>query len=58
MAKVKLDFLIDNDMLLMVDNVIRGGIYHAIHRYRNDNNKLSLKKKNHVKYWDVSILHG
>ena len=45
MAKVKLDFLIDNDMLLMVDNVIRGGIYHAIHRYRKDNNKLPLRKR-------------
>ena len=32
-TKVKLDFLTDIDMLLMVDRGIRGGICHTIYRY-------------------------
>ena len=32
-TKVKLNFLTDIDMLLMVEKGIRGGISHAIHRY-------------------------
>ena len=38
-AKVKLDLLIDIDMLLMVENGIRGGICHAIHQFVKTNNK-------------------
>ena len=38
-AKVKLYFLIDNDMLLMADKAIRDGICHAIHQYGAANNK-------------------
>ena len=30
-TKLKLDLLADNDMLLMVEKCIRGGICHAIH---------------------------
>ena len=30
-TKLKLDLLADNDMLLMVEKCIRGGIFHAIH---------------------------
>ena len=36
---VKLKLLTDYDMLLMVEEGIRGGICHAIHRYANANNK-------------------
>ena len=32
-TKVKLDLLIDIDMLLMIEKCIRGGICHAIHGY-------------------------
>ena len=32
-TKVKLDLLTDIDMLLMVENRIRGGICHSIHTY-------------------------
>ena len=35
----KLELLIDNDMLLMVEKGIRDGICHAIHRYAEANNK-------------------
>ena len=36
---VKLELLIDYDMLLMVEEGIRGGICHAIHRHAKANNK-------------------
>ena len=41
-TEVKLELLTDNDMLLMVEKGIRGGICHAIHRYAN-----MIKTKNH-----------
>ena len=31
-ANVKLELLTDNDMLLMVEEGVRGGICHSIHR--------------------------
>ena len=34
-----LELLTENDMLLMVEKGIRGGICHAIHRYAEANNK-------------------
>ena len=38
-AKVKLDFLTDIDMLLMVEKGIRRAICHSIYRYAKANNK-------------------
>ena len=38
-TKVKLELLTDIYMLIMVEKGIRGGIYHAIHRYAKANNK-------------------
>ena len=38
-TSVKLELLTDYDMLLMTEEGIRGGIYHAIHRYAKANNK-------------------
>ena len=50
-TKVKLDLLTDIDMLLMVEGGIKGGIYHAFHRYTKANNKYmkeeDKKKKNY-----------
>ena len=37
--KIKLNLLTDIDMLLMVEKVIRGGIYYFIYRYATANNK-------------------
>ena len=36
---IKLELMIDVNMLFMVETVIRGGIYHAMHRYGEANNK-------------------
>ena len=38
-TEVKLDLLVDIDMLLMVEKGIRGGICHSIYRYTKANNK-------------------
>ena len=38
-TNVILEFLTDYDMLLMVEEGIRGGICHAIHRHAKANNK-------------------
>ena len=43
--KVKLDHFTDTDLLLMVENVIRGGICHSIYRYAKASNK-------YMKYYD------
>ena len=37
-TNVKLELLTDYDMLLMVEEVIRGGKCHAIHRHAKANN--------------------
>ena len=36
---VKLELLTNNDILMMVEKGIRGGICHAIHKYAKANNK-------------------
>ena len=38
-TNIKLELLTDYDMLLMVEEGIRGGICHSIHRYARTNNK-------------------
>ena len=50
---VKLELLSDVHMLLMVEKGIRGGIYHAIHRFAKANNKY---KKNYDENEESSFL--
>ena len=38
-TNIKLELLTDYDMLLMVEEGIRGGICHSIHRHARANNK-------------------
>ena len=61
--KVKLDFLTDINMLLMVEKDIRGGIYHYIYRYAKVNNKYMKnydknKESSYLQYWDINNLYG
>ena len=47
----------------MVEKLIRGRIYHAIHRYTKVNNKYmkdydKKKESSYLKYWDVNNFYG
>ena len=62
-AEVKLELLTDNDMLLIVEKVIREGICNTIHQYAKANNKYmndydKNKESSDIKYWDVNNLYG
>ena len=62
-TSIKLELLTDYDMLLMVEEGIRGGICHSIHRYAKANNKY-LKNYNeneessYIQYLDANNLYG
>ena len=60
-TKLILELLIDIDILLMVENGIRGRICRAIHRCANANNEYmnnydKNKESSSPKYWDVNNL--
>ena len=57
-TKVKLDFLTDTDVLLMVKKGIRRGICHTIYQYAKANNKYmenfdKNQEPSYLQYWDV-----
>ena len=61
--KVKLELLTDPDMLLMVEEGIRGGICHAIHRNTKANNKYMKnydkdEESSYIQYLDVNNLYA
>ena len=62
-TNVELELLTDYDMLLMVEERIRGGICHAIQRYAHANNKYMKdcdrkKKSFYIQYLDANNLYG
>ena len=61
-TEAKLELLTENDMLLMVEKGISGGICHAIHTHTEANNKYMKKYKNKessfLEYLDANNLYG
>ena len=62
-TKVKLELLTDYDMLLMVEEGIRGVICHTIHRHVKANNKYMKNydkdlESSHIQYLDANNLYA
>ena len=60
---VELELLKDYDMLLMIEEGIRGEICHAVHRYAKANNKYmknydKIKESSYIQYLDANKLYG
>ena len=59
---VELELLTDYDMLLMIEEGIRGGICHAVHRYAKANSRYmkdydESKESSYIQYLDENNLY-
>ena len=62
-TNVEVELITDYDMLLMIEDGIRGGICHAIQRYAKANNKYmndynKNKESSYIQYLDANNLYG
>ena len=62
-TNVELELITDYDILLMIEDGIRGGIFHAIKRYAKANNKYMRdydknKEPSYIQYLDANNLYG
>ena len=62
-TNIELELLANYDMLLMVEEGIRGGICHSIHRYAKANNKCmkhynNNEESSYIQYLDANNLYG
>ena len=62
-AVVELELITNVDMLLMIEKGIRGGIFHAIHRYAKANNKYTKdynkdEEESFLKFDNTNNLYG
>ena len=62
-TNVELELLTDYDMLLMIEEGVRGGICHAVNRYASANNHYMKdydknKESSYIQYLDANNLYG